>query len=426
MSNRRINRFLLKPNTFVSANVYKRAILRGQLSLIGVSVGVIYTILDILNGLTVSLGFYSLLIALSMVVFLLNRSGRFSLANNTFLCLLLFLLYVFTDNDINRTGVSTYLIIYAMIALTLWGYEQIYLGLFFSALGLAAFFVAYYVDLPPLIQRVQYSEVYIEVSFITNFLVSFFVATALLSFSIDVNYKIEQELSANNQLLVKANRELDRFVYSASHDLRAPLSSLLGLIEISERTDNPEEIRYCLSLMKDRVNDLDAFIQEIIDYSRNARQELRMEEVLLPELIKEIVKGLKFGVGMEDVFIKYDVPLDLRITTDRSRLRVVLSNVIGNALKYSNPEHPEQRVIVRATRGDKLVQISIEDNGIGIGEEHLPRIFEMFYRASEKSQGSGLGLYIVKETLDKLNGKIHVTSQPGAGTRVTIELPQES
>ncbi|MGC4022746.1 MAG: hypothetical protein QM734_12765 [Cyclobacteriaceae bacterium] len=100
------------------------------------------------------------------------------------------------------------------------------MGLSFASLGLIGFFLAYYVDLPPIIKPVEYSPQYVNISYTTNFLVTLIVAVALLFFSLNVNYKTEQELSQNNQLLSKANEELDRFVYSASHDLRAPLSSV--------------------------------------------------------------------------------------------------------------------------------------------------------------------------------------------------------
>ncbi|MGC4022745.1 MAG: HAMP domain-containing sensor histidine kinase [Cyclobacteriaceae bacterium] len=175
--------------------------------------------------------------------------------------------------------------------------------------------------------------------------------------------------------------------------------------------------------MKARVADLDSFIKEIIDYSRNARQEVRLENFNLYELVEEVAEGLKFGNGMEKILIQYSIPQNLNVTTDRSRLKVVLNNLIGNALKYSNPRHDEPTVFVKAGVDDKNLRVQIEDNGIGISDEHLPKIFEMFYRASEKSQGSGLGLYIVKETLDKLKGKIQVRSSHGHGSVFTVEVP---
>lgn len=414
---------ILRSDAFASRNTYKRAVLRGQLSLLGILVGAIYTGIDLTNDLYISLPFYVILILLCAVVFWINRKGEFLWANVIFLLLLVFLIYVFADNDVNRTGVSTYFIMYALIALTLSGFEEIGWGLFFCSLALIGFYVAYYVDLPPIIQPVEYSQHYVNISVFTNFLVSFLVAVSLLFFSLNINYKTEKELLQNNQLLTKTNQELDRFVYSASHDLRAPLTSVLGLIELSQKSKDSEEIQLCLEMMKSRIADLDAFIKEIIDYSRNARQEIRLEDFNLHELAEEVADGLRHGNGMESILIQYDIPQDLTVTTDRSRLKVILNNLIGNALKYSNPYQEAPVVSVKAGMKDHHLKIQVEDNGIGISKEHLPKIFEMFYRASEKSQGSGLGLYIVKETLDKLKGNIQVKSTYGHGSTFSVEVP---
>jgi signal transduction histidine kinase len=420
---KKFENIILQPEALASRNTYKRAVLRGQLSLIGILVGIIYTAIDFSNHLFVSIPFYIGLIVLCAIVFWINRKGEFLWANIIFLLVLVFLIYVFADNDVNHTGVSTYFIMYALIALTLCGFDQIYLGLMFCGLALVGFYVAYYVDLPPIIKQVEYTEEYVNISVFTNFFVSFLVAVSLLFFSLNINYRTEKALSQNNQLLTKANQELDRFVYSASHDLRAPLTSVLGLIELSQRSTDPEEIKLCLEMMKSRIADLDSFIKEIIDYSRNARQEVRLESFNLYELIEEVANSLKYGNGMENILVRYIIPQDLKVTTDRSRLKVILNNLIGNALKYSNPYHEEPMVSVKAGMNDRNLKIQIEDNGIGISEEHLPKIFEMFYRASEKSQGSGLGLYIVKETLDKLNGSIHVKSSHGHGSTFSLEVP---
>jgi signal transduction histidine kinase len=176
-------------------------------------------------------------------------------------------------------------------------------------------------------------------------------------------------------------------------------------------------------MMKVRVADLDSFIKDIINYSRNTRQEIVNENFNVLELLKEVTDGLKFGTGMEEIFINYEIDPGLNIVTDRSRLKVVLNNVIGNALKYSDPQKEKQLITITANVQGKNLKVLIEDNGIGIAVEHQPKIFDMFYRASEKSQGSGLGLYIVKETLDKLKGKIEVSSFLGKGSKFRLEIP---
>ena len=235
--------------------------------------------------------------------------------------------------------------------------------------------------------------------------------------------KAEQQVLDQNILLAKTNAELDRFVYSTSHDLRAPLSSVLGLISIAEKTQDPEEVRHCLTMMKERIHHLEEFIREIIDYSRNSRVEVKRTPTNLYQLINDVVENLRHAQGSENIFVKYDIPKDLDLKTDGSRLKVVLNNLIGNSIKYSDQEKENQFISVKTSQEQDQVKILIEDNGVGISQEHHLKIFDMFYRASEKSQGSGLGLYIVRETVQKLGGDISFESIPGKGTTFEIVIP---
>lgn len=242
---------------------------------------------------------------------------------------------------------------------------------------------------------------------------------------IDINErkKAEQQVIEQNILLAKTNAELDRFVYSTSHDLRAPLSSVLGLISIAEKTQDPEEVRQCLTMMKERIHHLEEFIHEIIDYSRNSRVEVKRIDTNLYELVNDVVENLRHAEGSENIFVKYDIPKDLDLKTDAGRLKVVLNNLIGNSIKYSDAEKVNQFISVKTSQAQDQVSIFIEDNGLGISQEHHSKIFDMFYRASEKSQGSGLGLYIVRETVQKLGGIISFESTLGRGTKFEIVIP---
>lgn len=418
-----ILKFLLGSKTFELQNIYKRAVLRGQLSLLSVFVGVIYIFVDWIHSLFVNIPFYVALIAISSFVLILNRNGKYQIANILYLTSLVTLIFFFAINDTNHTGVHTYFIVFAIISLILCGYENLKMGISFCVLAAALFFVAYGFNPPNIIPKVAYTENYINTAFAINFGVPIFIVVSLLYFILDINFKSEKQLSVNNQLLSKANQELDRFVYSASHDLRAPLSSLLGLIEIAQLSTDPEEIKHCLKLMRSSVADLDDFIKEIIDYSRNTRLEIKKEKFNLYDLAHEVADGLKFGTGLENLFIQYNIQKDLEVTTDRLRLKTILYNVIGNAFKYNDASKSEQVVTISAKREHEKMKIVIEDNGLGINADHLPRIFEMFFRASEQSQGSGLGLYIVKETLERLNGKIEVSSTPKIGSSFKMEIP---
>jgi PAS domain S-box-containing protein len=242
---------------------------------------------------------------------------------------------------------------------------------------------------------------------------------------IDINErkKAEQQILEQNELLAKANAELDRFVYSVSHDLRAPLSSVRGLITIAEKSDDIQELKSYLGMMHDRVNALEKFIRDIIDYSRNSRLEVIREPVVLNELIHEIRESLRFTDEMNSVSINSQIPEDFAIISDKVRLKIVLNNLLSNALKYHDHGKPHSFVSIYAAADNGQIKITMEDNGIGIDHRLLPNIFKMFYRASENSRGSGLGLYIARETAAKLGGSITAESELGKGTRFHLWLP---
>ncbi|MEQ1584379.1 MAG: PAS domain-containing sensor histidine kinase [Cyclobacteriaceae bacterium] len=249
--------------------------------------------------------------------------------------------------------------------------------------------------------------------------------TVVIGSIIDINERkrAEEELALKNVQLAKTNEELDRFVYSASHDMRAPLSSLLGLIHLSEKTDRPEEVSIYLQMMKDRIKTMEGFIREVTDYSRNTRLDIAAIQVSLLDLVQEVVQNLAYSIVNKKVRIEVDIEKNLTIHTDISRLKVVITNLLSNAYKYHFFDQPDPYIIISAVKRGEIAIITVKDNGRGIANEHHARIFEMFYRASENSEGSGLGLYIVKETLDKLRGSISVQSAEGSGSEFTVTLP---
>jgi signal transduction histidine kinase len=224
-----------------------------------------------------------------------------------------------------------------------------------------------------------------------------------------------------NVELRKVNGELDRFVYSASHDLRAPLASILGLVNIA-RLENGKDFKGYLDKIENSVQKLDGFIKDIIDFSRNARLDVESEPINFKELITEIFDNLKY-LDEKDV-IKRIVKVEGTglFHTDKKRLNVILNNLIANSIKYSNPHEQNPFIEVYVKQNSKQVLLQVKDNGIGIGYEHIQNIFKMFYRADTKSKGSGIGLYIVKETLEKIQGSISVQSEYGKGSMFTVLL----
>jgi PAS domain S-box-containing protein len=240
---------------------------------------------------------------------------------------------------------------------------------------------------------------------------------------IDERKKAEEELALKNQQLQKTNEELDRFVYSASHDMRAPLSSMLGLIFITEHSTNPEETKEMLDKMKGRIKVMEGFIKEVTDYSRNARLEVAWQNLNVYNLVKEIMDSHSYSYRNQKINVSIDVPNHLEVMCDPHRLKVILNNLISNAIKYSDYSKPIQQISISARVEESKWSFTVADNGLGISNEHVSKIFDMFYRASEKSDGSGLGLYILKETLNKLGGSITVDSTLKVGTSFHITLP---
>ncbi len=415
--------FLIDIKEPLSRSVYKKAILRGQLALLALMVGFIYIFIDYLNDVFINLPYYGFLILLSVVTIYLNKKSKFQLSNIIYLSLLYALIYVFASSDSYRSGVYTYFIVCNLTALTLCGYEQLRLGLFFVVLSVLLFVIAYVLKLSPVLPHYDFTESYVTISFITNFTVSIITTTALLYFLLGINHHTEGELMENNELLTKTNQELDRFVYSASHDLRAPLSSILGLVEIARKSDNQSEVSMCLNLIEDRIKVQDNFIHEIIEYSRNARLGLVMETIHLKLLIFEIIDQLIYMNDAQQVDIQVEMEEDITINTDKTRLTIVLTNLIANAIKYQDKSKEYRSVKIGAKKSESVVDIFIEDNGAGIPAELQGKIFDMFFRASENSKGSGLGLFIVQETIKRMNGKVSVVSAMGKGSCFTVALP---
>ncbi len=241
----------------------------------------------------------------------------------------------------------------------------------------------------------------------------------------DINERklAEKHLQEQNEALKKINTELDRFVYSAGHDLRAPLVSVLGLINIAQLDPSPGKKDEYMQLMSRSIYKLDNFIKDIINFSRNARTEIACERIAFRELISEVIDNLNYLNVTQPVETIIEVQEDNPFCSDAKRIGIILNNLLSNALRYSDPFRENPVIIIRVEVTGKEALITVSDNGIGIEAVHLDKIFQMFYRATESRSGSGLGLFIVKETVTILEGQISVQSTLGKGTTFQLTLP---
>ncbi len=227
--------------------------------------------------------------------------------------------------------------------------------------------------------------------------------------------RVEEELKVRNT-------ELDNFVYKVSHDLRAPLSSILGLVNLAKlpgNTDNPMDY---IDIIGDKVEHLDHFIGDVLSHSKNLKMEVSISNVNFSQIIDRTFSELSYLEGAKEIIRNIKIE-GSDFYNDPWRISEILRNLISNSIKYRRYDNHISEIDIKIITDNLRTEINFSDNGIGIDEISLNKIFEMFYRATEQSDGSGIGLYIVKNAVDKLDGQISVFSRLGDGTRFTIILP---
>lgn len=237
-------------------------------------------------------------------------------------------------------------------------------------------------------------------------------------FAKNITYRKNKEFE-----IIKTNVELDSFVYRASHDLRAPLRSMQGLINIIKNEDDRDKQLSYLSLVDKSINKLDSFIIDLTNFSRNSRLEIKNEPIDFQTIIDEALENLQYMEYASAVNVLTDIDDATELYSDATRLNIIFQNLLSNAIKYCNHRTEKSwiKITVRYVTGS--CNIAIEDNGIGIKEQYMNQIFNMFFRATNDSYGSGLGLYITKQVVEKLNGIISISSTIGLGTTFNIKLP---
>lgn len=249
------------------------------------------------------------------------------------------------------------------------------------------------------------------------------VCSVCLYYSIMVKRLIvsKKETETKNENLILVNHELDRFVYSASHDLRSPITSLKGLIEITQLEDDVTQIKNYLSLMYQSLAKQDQFLSDIIDYSKNKRIQIIMEPVSLQNLFNESISQLMHIENANRITFRQELLVD-QIQSDGLRLKIIISNLLSNAIKYADNTKQEMFISIKTYIQEGFNKIEVADNGIGINDEFKDYIFEMYY-GTNKNKGSGLGLYIVKEAVENIKGNISVFSESKIGSKFIVAIP---
>lgn len=233
----------------------------------------------------------------------------------------------------------------------------------------------------------------------------------------------EHKLSEKSLLLEKVASELDRFVYSASHDLRSPISTMKGLLLLMQKQLSGLSVDEFVNMMDESLDKLEAHIGKLVEFSKNSNEPVSCEHIDLETLMQSILFELEQHPNRGQIEIECSVQGNYPFMCDMNKLKTLLFQTIKNSLDYMDPYKSKPFLSIKIKRSQAKTSIEVIDNGIGIEKKHLPNVFQMFYRASIRSKGSGLGLYLVREAVVKLNGSIDINSELGVGTCVIIQVP---
>jgi two-component system sensor histidine kinase/response regulator len=229
-------------------------------------------------------------------------------------------------------------------------------------------------------------------------------------------------IAIKNESLQKAYDELDKFAYSVTHDMRGPLLSLIGAIDLAQDIDDVSSIKEMLQMMRESVHNLDEFIQNIHDYYNVNRGQLQIKDIDFNTIVEEQLNTYNLTAKMNHVTFNTTVSQNKPFRSDPMSMKIILNNLLSNAFKYQKKNNPDKKVELDITVENETAVITVKDNGIGIASSHIGDIFNMFFRGTSQEVGSGFGLYNVKDALLKLNGEIKVDSVLDEGTIFKIIL----
>ncbi|MBS1772398.1 MAG: hybrid sensor histidine kinase/response regulator [Bacteroidetes bacterium] len=238
-------------------------------------------------------------------------------------------------------------------------------------------------------------------------------------------YITSSMLAIKNEELQKAYNELDKFAYSATHDMRGPILSVLGIIDLAKNTGDIAEVKEMLDMMENAILKLDNYIQNLHDYYSIRRGEVEITEINFEDVVKDLSDIYEVTSKMNNVKFDKSVNQGEPFRSDDVSIKIILNNLLSNAFKYQKKDNSDKRVDLNVTVNKGVAVLTVKDNGIGIPENSVSQIFNMFYRATTEEVGSGFGLYNVKDALGKLGGNIEVTSSGSEGTTFTVTIPNK-
>ena len=231
-------------------------------------------------------------------------------------------------------------------------------------------------------------------------------------------------IHTNISHLKETNKELETFIYKASHDLRGPLTSIMGLVNVGRMEIKDENSIMYLNMIESSTKKLDSTLFELVKIMKIKDVQKFSDEINFKKLILAVLNKLEHLYGFSKLKVNLNISVSGSFISSQSLLETTFQNLIENAIKYQNTSQSESFLnIIITEENSKQIKVVLEDNGIGIDKTIQHQIFDMYFRGTERSQGSGLGLYLVRKSIERLNGEIQLSSELNKGTVFTIFLP---
>lgn len=225
--------------------------------------------------------------------------------------------------------------------------------------------------------------------------------------------------------LTRANEVIGQFIRSCSHGMRGPIKSIMGLVNImtSAAPEADINLKMLLGLVEKVANNMESQLDEMEHFLENSTRQVNSQVIDWNELVGNVLARNRREIEKAQVVVSVDIQAVATFWCDKPRLILILDNLVTNAIQFRDPQKSKMEISLQVRAGMKECVITLSDNGIGIEEKYHKKIFELFFRGSERSSGTGMGLFVVQEALKKIGGEVAVESKPGRGTQFAIRLP---
>jgi two-component system, sensor histidine kinase and response regulator len=236
-------------------------------------------------------------------------------------------------------------------------------------------------------------------------------------------YFMRHELKEKSIKLKKLHSEINQFVYSLSHELRGPLMSISGISKLAKlELDDPNALEY-FEMIDTATGKLDDFIYKMLDFYRSTKIDHKITEIHFQDIVNQQLDAYREKFDLRHFKTEIQVSQNGAFFSDEAKIRVILNNLFSNAVQFQKDQSEQKWISLTIDVIEDVAIIAVEDNGIGIESRFKEEVFNLFARATQKNVGTGLGLYMVKESVEQMGGKIQLESELNQGTKITVTLP---